>query len=60
MSLIIIGVGNAEFGDMEFLDGDDGVLKAPNGIAAQRDIVQFVPFRDYKRVGADPNVCFAR
>lgn len=60
MSLIIIGVGNAEFGDMEFLDGDDGVLKAPNGIAAQRDIVQFVPFRDFKRVGADPNVCLAR
>lgn len=60
MSLIIVGVGNADFADMNFLDGDDGVLKGPNGQPAQRDIVQFVPFRDFKRVsGNDPNVCLA-
>ncbi|KAL4234128.1 Copine-4 [Mactra antiquata] len=50
MSLIIVGVGNADFTAMEMLDGDDGVLKAPNGRPVQRDIVQFVPFRDFKRV----------
>ncbi|XP_063440422.1 copine-3-like isoform X2 [Mytilus trossulus] len=52
MSLIIVGVGNADFADMNFLDGDDGVLKGPNGQPAQRDIVQFVPFRDFKRASA--------
>lgn len=50
MSIIIVGVGNADFTAMEMLDGDDGVLKAPNGQPVQRDIVQFVPFRDFKRV----------
>ncbi|XP_053401180.1 copine-3-like isoform X3 [Mercenaria mercenaria] len=50
MSLIIVGVGGADFADMEMLDGDDGVLKAPNGQPVHRDIVQFVPFRDFKRV----------
>ncbi|CAG2215173.1 Copine-5,Copine-8,Copine-1,Copine-2,Copine-A,Copine-4,Copine-9,Copine-7,Copine-6,Copine-3 [Mytilus edulis] len=60
MSLIIVGVGNADFADMNFLDGDDGVLKGPNGQPAQRDIVQFVPFRDFKRVsGNDPNASAA-
>lgn len=60
MSIIIIGVGDADFTEMQMLDGDDGVLKAPNGQPVHRDIVQFVPFRDYKRV-SDPAVsvfCF--
>ncbi|XP_048765643.2 copine-3-like [Ostrea edulis] len=48
MSLIIVGVGEADFSDMNFLDGDDGVLKGANGRPALRDIVQFVPFRDFK------------
>ncbi|XP_059147710.1 copine-3-like isoform X2 [Physella acuta] len=48
MSLIIVGVGQADFSDMEILDGDDGVLRAANGEPAKRDIVQFVPFRDFK------------
>ena len=50
MSVIIVGVGNADFGAMEFLDGDGGVLRDWNGKKAVRDIVQFVPFRDFKRV----------
>ncbi|XP_061404768.1 LOW QUALITY PROTEIN: copine-3-like [Lethenteron reissneri] len=48
MSLIIVGVGSADFSAMEFLDGDGGVLKAPSGEPAARDIVQFVPFRDFR------------
>ncbi|XP_061162370.1 copine-3-like [Saccostrea echinata] len=48
MSLIIVGVGDADFTDMNFLDGDDGVLKGANGKPALRDIVQFVPFRDFR------------
>ncbi|XP_071958749.1 copine-3-like [Antedon mediterranea] len=48
MSIIIIGVGEADFSDMQKLDGDDGILKSPSGEPAVRDIVQFVPFRDFK------------
>jgi hypothetical protein len=33
---------------MEVLDGDDGVLRSKSGAAVKRDIVQFVPFRDFK------------
>ncbi|XP_069508336.1 copine-1 isoform X2 [Ambystoma mexicanum] len=47
MSIIIIGVGCADFKAMEFLDGDNGVLKSPTGETAVRDIVQFVPFRQF-------------
>lgn len=50
MSLIIVGVGAADFTDMNELDGDNGVLKSPSGEPAKRDIVQFVPFREFKQV----------
>ncbi|XP_059571960.1 copine-9 isoform X2 [Alligator mississippiensis] len=46
MSIIIVGVGPAEFEAMEELDGDD-VRVSSRGRSAERDIVQFVPFRDY-------------
>lgn len=50
MSIIIIGVGNADFVAMEFLDGDASVLRSNAGEEAVRDIVQFVPFRDFRNV----------
>lgn len=40
LSIVIIGVGNADFSDMVWLDGDDRNL--------ERDIVQFVNFRQFK------------
>jgi len=43
---------------MELLDGDDGVLRAPSGKAAVRDIVQFVPFRQFKKFGEEVYVLF--
>ncbi|XP_032822313.1 copine-8-like isoform X1 [Petromyzon marinus] len=46
MSIIIVGVGPAEFDAMEELDGDQ-VRVSSRGQEAERDIVQFVPFRDY-------------
>uniref|UniRef100_A0A8C9VIH0 Copine family member 9 n=1 Tax=Scleropages formosus TaxID=113540 RepID=A0A8C9VIH0_SCLFO len=46
MSVIIVGVGPAEFDAMEELDGDE-VRVSFRGRIAERDIVQFVPFRDY-------------
>uniref|UniRef100_A0AAY5EBG9 C2 domain-containing protein n=1 Tax=Electrophorus electricus TaxID=8005 RepID=A0AAY5EBG9_ELEEL len=46
LSIIIVGVGPAEFDAMEELDGDE-VRLSSRGRVAERDIVQFVPFRDY-------------
>uniref|UniRef100_A0A8C6M1P4 Copine 3 n=1 Tax=Nothobranchius furzeri TaxID=105023 RepID=A0A8C6M1P4_NOTFU len=48
MSIIIVGVGAADFRAMEFLDSDDHLLRSPSGKAATRDIVQFVPFRKFQ------------
>ncbi|XP_037550224.1 copine-3 [Nematolebias whitei] len=47
MSVIIVGVGRADFSAMEFLDSDNKLLLSPAGEAAARDIVQFVPFRQF-------------
>lgn len=52
LSLIIVGIGNADFANMNRLDGDSG-LYSSNGKKAMRDIVQFVPFRD---VGMNPDL----
>ncbi len=38
-SVIIVGVGNANFGQMQELDGDDGVLRDDKGNPCLRDIV---------------------
>uniref|UniRef100_A0A915KDR1 Copine C-terminal domain-containing protein n=1 Tax=Romanomermis culicivorax TaxID=13658 RepID=A0A915KDR1_ROMCU len=43
MSIIIVGVGGADFSAMNELDGDV-VRLSSNGRYADRDIVQFVPF----------------
>ena len=43
-SVIIVGVGNADFSNMQKLDGDGGLYNS-QGQKAARDIVQFVPFR---------------
>jgi len=47
MSIVIVGVGGADFGKMDRLDSDDKKLQSGNRYA-ERDIVQFVPFRDFK------------
>ncbi|XP_062500806.1 copine-3-like isoform X2 [Corticium candelabrum] len=47
MSVIIVGVGNADFSDMHVLDSDDSRLSYGH-MQAERDIVQFVPFRKYR------------
>jgi len=49
MSVIIIGVGNADFSQMSRLDADGKLLMSPiSQASASRDIVQFVPFSKYK------------
>uniref|UniRef100_A0A8D2D1R6 Copine-1 n=1 Tax=Sciurus vulgaris TaxID=55149 RepID=A0A8D2D1R6_SCIVU len=44
MSVIIVGVGGADFEAMEELDADGGPLCTRSGEASTRDIVQFVPY----------------
>lgn len=46
MSIIIVGIGNADFANMNALDGDSGLFHS-NGTKCQRDIVQFVPFNNF-------------
>nr|DAD30405.1 TPA_asm: hypothetical protein HUJ06_009256 [Nelumbo nucifera] len=47
LSILIVGVGGADFKEMEVLDADKGErLESSSGRVASRDIVQFVPFRD--------------
>ena len=43
ISIIIVGIGNADFNAMDELDSDEGRLKC-QGRIAEHDIVQFVPF----------------
>ena len=47
-SLIIIGIGNADFTNMVILDGDNVPLISSNGVKRLRDVVQFVPFNKYR------------
>ena len=50
-SIIIIGVGNADFTSMDILDGDKEALINSKGEIRKRDIVQFVPFNRFKKKG---------
>ncbi|GAB4855482.1 Protein BONZAI 3 [Ancistrocladus abbreviatus] len=47
LSILIVGVGSADFTRMEILDADNGGrLESSTGRIATRDIVQFVPMRE--------------
>eukprot|EP01006_Ploeotia_vitrea_P060002 TRINITY_DN75131_c0_g1_i1.p1 TRINITY_DN75131_c0_g1~~TRINITY_DN75131_c0_g1_i1.p1 ORF type:complete len:705 (+),score=70.83 TRINITY_DN75131_c0_g1_i1:34-2148(+) len=47
MSIIIVGIGSADFGNMDILDADDTPLRSRQGKLMSRDIVQFVPMKDF-------------
>ena len=51
ISVIIIGIGDADFSNMNFLDADDEPLTDRNGRKADRDLVQFVPFKKFRNNG---------
>ena len=51
ISVIIIGIGNGDFGNMDILDADDDPLYDRNKRKADRDLVQFVPFFKYSNDG---------
>ena len=48
LSVIIIGIGNADFTKMETLDGDEIPLTSSTGEKRKRDLVQFVKFSKYE------------
>lgn len=49
VSFIIVGVGSADFSHMDTLDSDDAVLYSTRFRKhMEADIVQFVPFREFK------------
>ena len=48
LSIIIIGIGTADFTNMELLDGDEEPLKNSYGEIRKRDIVQFIEFNKFK------------
>ena len=48
LSVIIIGIGNANFFNMEILDADENPLVSSSGEKCIRDLVQFVPFSKFE------------
>ena len=48
ISVIIIGIGDGNFGNMDILDADENPLYDKNRRKADRDLVQFVPFNNFK------------
>jgi hypothetical protein len=47
LSIIIVGIGNANFDAMDVLDADDVPLVSRAGYTMCRDLVQFVPYNKY-------------
>ena len=48
LSVIIVGIGNNDFSNMNILDGDDIPLISSTGEIRKRDLVQFVPFSKFE------------
>merc|ERR1711997_1040486 len=57
ISIIIVGVGGADFDAMEELDGDTVRVTDQRGRIASRDIVQFVPMRNFLGIGGPNSEC---
>ncbi|QQP57585.1 Copine VIII, partial [Caligus rogercresseyi] len=60
MSIIIIGVGSADFSSMIDLDSDDALLKDEEGNTAARDIVQFVEMSKYVKKADNGDIYWDR
>ena len=50
VSIIIIGIGDADFKSMEILDADEKSLVDYMNRTAARDIVQFVPIESLREM----------
>lgn len=51
LSFIIVGIGRADFSAMDQLDGDVQPLRNSKGQISKRDIVQFVPYSKFAKMG---------
>jgi hypothetical protein len=51
ISVIIVGIGDADFRNMDVLDADDEPLVDSKNRKADRDLVQFVPFKKFSYNG---------
>jgi len=49
ISIIIVGVGDANFSNMDVLDSDDERLRDRRNRVQVRDNVQFVPYNECKK-----------
>lgn len=56
LSVLIVGVGGADFKEMEVLDGDKEKLHSSTGQITSRDIVQFVPLGETQAQGGEISV----
>ena len=52
LSIVIVGIGESDFENMEVLDGDDKPLVNSYGEIRKRDIVQFVKLNTFKEKNA--------
>jgi hypothetical protein len=52
VSIIIVGLGDADFKNLEVLDADKDVLCNAHGEPAIRDIVQFVEYKNFEEMSA--------
>ena len=48
LSIVIVGIGDADFTNMDILNGDEEPLVDSYGNVWKRDIVQFVRFQVFK------------
>ena len=51
LSVIIVGIGNGDWGLMHRLDDDDCLMTDLNGNKTERDLVQFVEFAEHGNNG---------
>ena len=51
LSVIIVGIGRADFSNMDTLDADEAPLVDSKGRRSVRDLVQFVPFYKFENDG---------
>ena len=49
LSIIIVGIGDADFSVMHYLDSDDNLLVDGKGVPMKRDIAQFVELNEFKK-----------
>lgn len=50
---MIVGIGNGSFDIMERIDDDAMVMTSKDGKRTERDLVQFVPFRNFSNNGVE-------